>query len=31
VVDGGVLAYWSFTARVFQRSLVATKVTTVFS
>jgi hypothetical protein len=30
-VDGEVPAYWSFTARVFWRSLVAAKVTTVFS
>jgi hypothetical protein len=30
-VDGEVPAYWSFTARVFGRSLVVVKVTTVFS
>jgi hypothetical protein len=30
-VDGEVPSYWSFTARVFWRSLVAAKVTTVFS
>jgi hypothetical protein len=30
-VDDEVLAHWIFTARGFRRSLVATKVTTVFS